>query len=89
MTIAIQQQDFVDIINSSMKMSPWFSATAKKACELLGVNSKGRENRKKKVIMPQDKSLPHLHPEFCVKIWSLTSIVTKQNWKGFGEERPG
>lgn len=81
LTIAKQQQDFVDIINSSMKMSPWCSETAKKACKFLGANRDGRENRIRKVIMPQDKSLLHLHPEHCVRIWSLVSNMTKWNWK--------
>lgn len=36
LTSAIQQDDFVDIITSSIKISPGSSATGKKACKLLG-----------------------------------------------------
>lgn len=45
MTTATQQHDFVAIINSSMKMSPWCSATAKKECKLLQDDREREKNK--------------------------------------------
>lgn len=77
MTTATQQHNFVAIINSSMKMSPWCSATAKKACKLLQDDREGTERKIKEAIVPQDKSLLHLHCEYCVRTWSLISNMIK------------
>jgi len=47
----------------------------------------GKERKIKEAAVLQDKSLLHLHHEYCVRTLSLISNMIKKNCKGFREER--